>query len=70
MARSRSVHNEKENFAVLRKVGSSSLTDEDGPGPGMGWTETEVSDQMGGNLHHPSTRPGVGSDRVEERETW
>lgn len=30
LAQSRSPHDEKENFAVLRKVGSYSLTDEDG----------------------------------------
>lgn len=59
MARSRSVHNEKENFAVLRKVGSSSRTDEDGPGPGMGWTEAEVSDQMGWKA--PSSKYKAGS---------
>lgn len=52
-----------ENFAVLRKVGSSSLTDEDGLGWEQdGWTETEASNQTGGNLHHPSARPGVGSE--------
>lgn len=54
---SRSAPNEKGNFAVLRKVDSSSLPDEDGLGWGLDG-QRRATDQMDGNLHHPGARPG------------